>query len=193
MSTTETTAPERCAQHEDRPAEGVCGRCGRALCVECAIPFRGELRCEPDAALELGDPAPPPQPRSRRVGLDRVALVLLIVAVASTIPPWHRSGTLTSLFSVWRPLPDIWSTLAAVASVAATAVLLFALVRRSGSRRLRLAWALLAGAAAASTLITLLRAPDFFSTTAAPMVMLAAAGGAALLGLAGIRPFRPGA
>ena len=186
----ETTVPGRCAEHGDRPAVGSCGRCGRALCVECAIPFRGELRCEADAALELGDPTPTPQPRRRRVGTDRLALALLVIALAATIPPWHRSGTLTSVLSVWRPFPDPWSTVAAVAVAGAAGLLAFTLRRPRGGRAAHVTWALLALLAAASTLVTFLRAPDFFSTTAAPLVMLVAAAVAAALGFLRARRLR---
>ncbi|MDQ4005584.1 MAG: B-box zinc finger protein [Actinomycetota bacterium] len=189
MADTETT-PRTCAEHPDRPAVGTCGRCGRALCVECAIPFRGELRCEADAALELGDPTPEPQPNRRRVGIDHVALALLVIALASTIPPWHRSGTLTSTLSVWRPFPDPWSTVAAGAVVTAIGLLVLTVRRPRTGRAVRVVWALLAALAWASTLVTFLRAPEFFSTTLAPVVMLVAAGGAALLGLVRARRFR---
>jgi hypothetical protein len=186
----ETTAPGTCANHPDRPAVGTCGRCGRGLCVECAIPFRGDLRCEADAALELGDPTPAPAPPRRRFGIDLLALALLVIALAATIPPWHRSGTLTSILSVWRPNPDPWSTVAAVLLAASFTVLLLTLFRGGRGRGADLTWAFLAALAAAATVVTFLRAPQFFSTTLAPVVMLVAAAGAAMLGFLRVRRFR---
>ena len=180
MATTETTAPGVCQQHADRPAVGTCGRCGRTLCLECAIPFRGGLRCDACAAIELGDPAPPPAPRRPRIGLPRAAPALLLLALVATIPPWHRSGTLTSTLSAWRPSLDPWATIGSVTVALAAAVLLVAL-RRAHARGWTSAGGGLAAAGAVATLVSLVRAPDFFTATPAPFVTLLAAAAGAIL------------
>jgi hypothetical protein len=181
MATTETSAAAVCSEHPDRPSVGTCGRCGRTLCLECAIPFRGSLRCDACAAIELGDPAPPPAPRRRRLGLSHLAVGAAIVATLATVAPWHRSGTLTGVFTAWRGL-DPWATTAAVATMLGLAAFGLALRRRLARR-----WAAAAAAAevvaAGATVISLMRSPDFFSATPAPTVIVVASGLAALLGV----------
>ena len=183
MATPETISPTACQQHSDRPAVGTCGRCGRTLCLECAIPFRGGLRCEACAAIELGDPAPPPAPRRRRIGLPRAAPAVLLVALLATLPPWHRSGTLTSALSAWRPVLDPWATIGSVAVALAAAALLVAL-RPAHARGWSTGGGVLAAAGALATLVSVVRAPDFFTATPAPFVtLMAASAGAILAGL----------
>jgi hypothetical protein len=114
----------------------------------------------------------------------------LVAALVATIPPWHRSGTLTSVLSVWRPSPDPWSTVAAVSVAAALGLLVVTLWRPRGGRAAHIGWALLATLAAAFTVVTFLRAPDFFSTTAAPGIALVTTAAAAILGFFRVRRFR---
>lgn len=191
MTTMETTAPGTCGEHGDRPAVGTCGRCGRPLCVECAVPFRGSVRCQACAALELGDPAPSVKPRRTRLGLEPLALVLLVVGVAATVPPWHRSGTLTSVLSVWRPTPDTWSFVAAVCITLAGVICAISLRRRRRAAGWPVAWATAAWLGSAAALISLIRVPDFFTVTAAPMAVMLAAAAAGVLGLVRTRRLRP--
>lgn len=187
---TATEVPGTCAEHDDRPAVGTCGRCGRTVCVECAIPFHGALRCESCAAIELGDPAPPPAARRRLLGLERISLLLLVIGLLASIPPWHRSGTLTSVFSAWRPVPDPWSMVASALVAAAGVLCALALRRRRASRAWALSWALLALVAALTVVLDLMNAPNFFRVTAAPAVMATAATLAGVLGMVRARRLR---
>lgn len=181
-----TLARERCSVHPDRAAVGLCERCGRTVCLECAVPFRGGIRCERCAALELGEPAPTSPERRRRLRAEHAELALLLVAAAATIPPWHRSGTLTSPLSAWSFGLDGWAALACVALAAAVAPILLALLRPASGR-----WAMATGSAlsAVSAMaigIALARAPGFFSSTPAPFLALGATIAAASAGAFGL-------
>jgi hypothetical protein len=169
-----TLARERCAIHPDRGAVGHCERCGRTVCLECAIPFRGAVRCERCAALELGDPEPAPEERRRRIRAEHLQLALLLVALAATIPPWHRSGTLTTRLSAWTFGLDGWAALSCVFLAAATVLILVAALRRSLTAQAVGAGSVLSALAAISIGVTLARAPGFFSATAAPFLGLGA-------------------
>lgn len=187
-----TLGRERCSLHPDRGAVGICGRCERILCLECAVPFRGTVRCERCAALELGDPEPVTTPTRRLFRADHGALALLIAGVAATFPPWHRSGTLTSALSAWSFLLDGWAALGCVALAAAAALMLLALVRPAFGPRAKRAVLGLCAASAFSITFALLRAPGFFSSTPAPYLAVAAgAGGAAVAAFSLVRRSRP--
>ncbi|HYH27891.1 MAG TPA: B-box zinc finger protein, partial [Actinomycetota bacterium] len=73
----------RCSVHGDREAVGTCVRCRRPACLDCAIPFRGELLCAEDAAEEIGAPTVAPSRDSRPVG--RWAAAVLLLGVAATV------------------------------------------------------------------------------------------------------------
>lgn len=167
-----TLSRERCAVHPDRGAVGLCERCGRTVCLECAIPFRGAIRCERCAALELGDPEPLPEERQRPIRAEHLQLALLVVALAATIPPWHRSGTLTTRLSAWSFGLDGWAALGCVLLAAAAVILLVATVRRSPSGRAVAAASAMSALSAISIGVTLARAPGFFSATGAPFLAL---------------------
>ena len=153
------------------------------------MPFRGRVLCTTCASKALGTPEPVDRsvpPRSLRIG----SLVggLLGIALLATVPPWHRSGTLTGTFTAWRPGGEIPVLLAVLSTVAATVALVVGAVtlRRSPGKVL-IAVAGLSLVAAGSTAFSLLRAPDFYAFTPAPFVALAAstaAAAAAVVGLA---------
>ena len=165
---------ERCSLHPDRGAVGICERCSRTLCLECAVAFRGAVRCERCAARELGDPEPTAPQRRRPIRPEHVALALLLVGLAATLPPWHRSGTLTSGLSAWSLTLDGWAALGCACLALAAIVVVLGLLKPVMRRRLSTAALLLSGAACLAIAIALLRAPTFFSSTPAPF--LAAAG-----------------
>lgn len=177
-----TLARERCELHPDRAAVGLCARCGRTVCLECAVPFRGTLRCERCAAIELGEPAPAVVEPRRRLRAEHGVLIFLLVASAATIPPWHRSGTLTTPLSAWTFGIDGWAALGCAALAGAAVLALVAALRRPPARlTLGLAVALSALSAAA-TGVVLARAPGFFVSTPAPFAALGATIAASLLG-----------
>ncbi len=170
---------ERCSLHPDRGAVGICERCSRTVCLECAVAFRGAVRCERCAAQELGDPEPVIAPRRRRVRAEHLALALLVVGLAATAPPWHRSGTLTSALSAWSFVLDGWAALGCSALAAAAVVVLLGLVRPTTAARARMATPALSALSAVSITVALARAPGFFSSTPAPLLAAAMAVGAA--------------
>lgn len=168
--------------HAERSAVGRCERCGRTVCLECAIPFRGAVRCDRCAALELGEPAPGPPERRIRVRAEHGELALLLVAGVATILPWHRSGTLTSPLSAWNLTLDGWAALACMTLAAALALLLLAALRPSVALRAVAAGSLLSAISAAAVGVALARAPGFFSSTPAPFLALTSTIAAAALG-----------
>jgi hypothetical protein len=182
-------ARERCAVHPDRPSVGRCASCDRPSCLDCAVPFRGRLLCQACASRALGSPSPPEPARPRPSRRPEIAAaVLLGLALLATVPPWHRSGTLTSVLSAWRPGAQPWSLVACIGLVAAlSAVLGPVVLGRALSRPIAAAYALMAALAATATLITLAVAPDYISPTAAPFGALAAAAGASAVGLTRMR------
>jgi hypothetical protein len=181
---TKETATKRgpCAVHDDRPAVGLCASCGRAVCLSCAIPFRGRVLCEECAARELGDPAPPPRPAARRPRRTELAAVLLLAAaVVATVPPWHSFGSLTGVLSVWRSDQDPWALAAAIGTLAAFLPTLWvALLRRGPGTLLVAACGVLSVAAAVAAARAIFGALDYVDHTAAPYVTLAGAAGAAV-------------
>lgn len=157
-----------------------CENCQRPLCLSCAVPFRGEVLCAADAARRLGGPEPVAQPVTASSRRPVLMLGLLLVALAATIPPWHRSGVLTSVFSAWRPT-DPWA-MATCLALCAGALQAGLMAIRGGSAWLRWASAGVAMAGAVATIVALLRAPDYFSPTPAPFVVLALALSVAAIG-----------
>ena len=165
--------------HAERTAVDRCQDCGRAACLACAVPFRGRVLCRTCAAKAVGTPDPPEPPKARpSTRMDQMVGGALLVALAATIPPWHRSGTLTASFSAWRPGLELPVFLAVLALVAAIGLLASSALRRtpvpSGTV------AALAIFSAAATTFSLIRAPDFYAFTPAPFVTM----GASLVGAA---------
>ena len=150
------------------------------------------MRCEQCAAKELGEPAPVVAARRRRLRAEHAVLALLLVAAAATIPPWHRSGTLTTRLSAWSFGIDGWAALGCAALALATVLALVAALRRSGGRRGLAPAVALSAISALATGMVLARAPGFFAATLAPYVTLGGTLGATLLGafrlLRGTRP-----
>jgi hypothetical protein len=185
VSTREATSRRRpCAVHGDRQAVETCAACGRLVCLDCAIPFRGRIMCAEDAAHELGDPTPPPAPAERRPRrFELTAGVLLGAAVLATIPPWDNFGSLTGALSAWRPEPEIWSLVAAAGALLGAILAAWLAFRgRAPGRVWTAAWA---GAALLSTLASarvIFGAPDFVDHTVAPYVTLVGSAGGTVLG-----------
>jgi hypothetical protein len=175
-------ARERCAVHPDRGAVGLCEGCGRTVCLECAVPFRGAIRCERCAALELGDPEPAPSERRRWLRAEHLQIAFLLIALGATIPAWHRSGTLTTRLSAWTFGLDGWAALSCVFLVSAFVVALAAALRRSAAVRFVALASILSAMSATAIAIALVRAPGFFSATGAPFLALGGTAAAATLG-----------
>jgi hypothetical protein len=190
VSTPETIAKRRpCAVHGDRPAVGTCASCGRLVCLDCAIPFRGRVLCSECAARELGEPTPPPpQPDRRPRRPELIAASLLALAVLATIPPWDRFGSLTGAFSAWGAEPDAWPLAAAMGALVGAGAALWLALRRRDPEPLGLAaWGVPALLGALACARAIFGAPDYVDHTAAPYVTLAGTVGASILALARLR------
>ena len=186
MSSTKTEVGRgTCSVHLERPAVGACDSCGRAVCIACAIPFRGGVLCVSCAARELGEPLPPPAVPARSRRPDLVAATLLALALAAGSLPWDRLGILTSFLSAWRPTPEPWPFVATVLLVIAglAAVLPLRFGPRRPTRGAALAYGLCAIAAATAAARQIYGSPDFVSHTPIPYVVVALATGAGLIGL----------
>jgi hypothetical protein len=185
VSTREATSRRQpCSVHGDRQAVETCAACGRLVCLDCAIPFRGRILCSEDAARELGDPTPPPAPTDRRPRrLELAAALLLGAAVLATIPPWDNFGSLTGVLSAWRPEPDIWPLIASAgALVGAILAAWLAFRGRAPGPAWTAAWA---GAALLTTLASarvIFGAPDFVDHSMAPYVTLVGSAAGTVLG-----------
>lgn len=172
VAATEAVLKGSCEVHPDRPAIERCASCGRAVCLACAVPFRGRVLCRTCAGRELGDPDPPePKPVPRRI--PTAALVAFALALAATVAPWDRFGPRTSMFSAWRWSPDPWSFVACASVAVAAAVSMVGrllptpLVARAGT--------LFGVAAAGATAWMVVASPDYVRHTPAPYIALAAA------------------
>ena len=177
----------RCAVHEDRAAIERCESCGRPVCLDCAVPYRGAVRCERCVAREFGTPEPTPA-RRRSAPPELVAAVALSVAVLASTLPWHRSGTLTSALSAWRPSLDPWASGAVGAALVSFLLAGLALLRPRGrSGAMTASWGALAGLSAVCTGVAVLRAPGFFSLTPWPYVFAIGAVGAVAVAVVRLR------
>lgn len=181
MPTETTKSTERCETHPGSPSVARCARCGRTLCIACAVPVRGAVlgaEClPPDVAAEaLAEPAA----RARMPRWWAVTGGSLTALVASTFFPWTRFGLGSGWFGAWG-LPLRWSTVAAVAGALALALWL---VRRRPRRGVSGIIVGLSIAAAAGAELAILNPPPFTKATFAPWVAVVSAAIAAGVALA---------
>jgi hypothetical protein len=113
--------------------------------------------------------------------MDLVAAVALVIGLVTTIPPWHRAGSLSGILSAWFPSSELPVFLAALALAGAAGLTLSAALLRGTGRGPTGGAAALSALAAGAIAFSLLRAPDFYAFTAAPFMALAAAVVAAVL------------
>ncbi len=185
----DTAAPirSRCQLHPGSPTIAPCDGCGRGLCLECAIPVRGQVvgsECLasvlPDPPA-LADPAPEPLRRSLQ---DRVALACLGLVVIASALPWTRFGVSSSWFGAWGISPYRHSTL--VGPIAILAFLALRFTSRPAAeagRRLRSAIAIAGGLLVTTlSLLALTRPPAFTRPSVVPFLAIAAGLVAALSG-----------
>src|SRR6266446_4891571 len=97
-----TKTVDRCELHPGAATVATCGGCGRALCITCAVPVRGEVfgnECLPpdlDPAGTALDSSAPLMPRP-----VLAAGACWILALAATLLPWMRFGTGSGAFGAW--------------------------------------------------------------------------------------------
>ncbi|MEP6476557.1 MAG: hypothetical protein ABJC60_04725 [Actinomycetota bacterium] len=181
MPTETTKGTDRCETHPGTPSVADCGRCGRALCIACAVPVRGAVlgpEClPPDVAAEVL-----PQP-AQRAPIPRwwaVTGIALMVLVGSTLFAWTRFGVASGWFGAWG-IPLRWSMVTAVAGVLALG--LWVMTRRAPGRGIAGALVMLSVVAGAGAELSILNPPPFARATVAPWVAVisaAIAAGAAL-------------
>ena len=117
LSPEEQTAarPGRCANHPASLEVGQCAVCGRALCLTCATPVRGDL-VGPECLSAVLDEIPAPTPVAIRVPAiaDRLVIAGFGLVVALSILPWSRYGDSSGYLEAWTLH---WSALAALAGL----------------------------------------------------------------------------
>lgn len=153
--------------------------CGRALCLTCATPVRGDL-VGPECLSAVLDEIPPPAPVPIRVPPAATWAVIggfgLIVALS--IFPWSRYGDSSGYLEAWT---GHWSLLAVVAGLAGFAAA-FRLARRPADPRIETAlYAGLAVVVATAAVLHLRRPPPLSDSAVAPLLAVVAA----LIALAG--------
>ena len=177
----DTAAPirARCQVHAGSPAIALCDGCGRGLCLDCAIPVRGEVVGSECLASVLADPPPhgPPEPAPPRRSIqDRVALVCLGLVLLASAFPWTRFGASSSWFGAWGVSPYRHS--AAIGPVALLAVAALWIASRPAApapERIRTAIGVGAGLViAVLSVLALSRPPAFTRPNVVPFLAIAA-------------------
>jgi hypothetical protein len=169
-----TKVADRCATHPGRPKAATCERCGRALCIVCAVPVRGVAYGPECLGDVLGDDVPPVDtPRPTRSPADRAAGVAILLALVATLAPWTRFGTGSGwLHGAWSA--DVrWSMLAAISALVGAIAWWWARPGRGTIAR-RVSLAACVGIAVGS-LLAIANPPPFTKPALAPWVALAAA------------------
>ncbi len=165
--------PGRCANHPAVPEVGRCSVCGRALCLTCATPVRGDL-IGPECLSAVLDEIPAPTPVPIRV--PPVASRLVIggygLVVVLSIFPWSRYGDSSGFFEAWTVH---WSLLAVLAGLAGLAAALW-LSRRPADPRIEMALhGGLAVVVAAAAVLHLSRPPPLSASAVTPLFAIVAA------------------
>lgn len=190
MTTDERTIRTACHTHPGRPAVAECESCGRALCLSCAVPVRGQAIGPECLSAVLGgdavpEPLPGPAPRPRGPAL---ALAAFGGVLAATVLPWTRFGQGSGAFGAWD-LPFRWSLLVVGAALVGLGIAAAAWLRRRtlgpAGRRVLVA---LAAAAAAATALHVLNPPPFARPWVGPWVALAGSAAAMAVCLKALRP-----
>ena len=176
MPTETSKSTERCEAHPGSPSVAHCGRCGRTLCIVCAIPVRGSVlgsEClPPDVAGEL---RPGPARRAPMPRIWAVAGLALIVLVGSTAFPWTPFGVASGWLGAWG-YPLRWSMLSATAGALALLTWCVMWIVRSRSDRLVGAVVgVLSIAAASGAALAIVNPPPFTKAAIAPFAALVAA------------------
>ncbi len=171
---------ERCESHPGALAVARCDKCGRQLCLSCAVPVRGGLLGVECLPAEFGGPATaPPPPATIEL---RVTGAAFCAAALATLLPWTRSGTFGHTFGAWA-WPFRWSMVAAPAALVGCAV--WFVGRRRGSYPFLLAGL---GALLVVGSVFAIRNPPPFTRFASGAWIALVSGGIALLGsLTGFR------
>ena len=179
-----TKSAERCEIHPLRASVGSCERCGRGLCVSCAVPVRGVVLGPECLADVLGDAEPAPAP-ARRIP-DPLALavgIALLIAVVATFFPWTRFGSGSQLAGAWT-FDGRWSFVAVSASAAA--LIGWVVLARHGRGVALVGIGVLAAVAATGSVMAILNPPPFTKPALAPWIALAGNAFAAVTAAVGV-------
>ena len=171
--------PGRCANHPALAEVGRCSICGRALCLTCATPVRGDL-IGPECLSAVLDEMPPPTPvaiRTPRFANHTVVAGFGLV-VALSVFPWSRFGDSSGFLEAWTVH---WSLLAVLAGAGGLIAAIRFLLRPADPRIETAFHSGLAVVVAVAAWLHLLRPPPLSASAVTPLFAIAAA----LVALAG--------
>jgi hypothetical protein len=171
----------RCENHPEVASVARCDRCGRRLCLACAIPFRGGVvgpECLPEVLPDAPVLVPAPLVTSRR--WDVVAGAGFAFVLVLTAFPWSKFGEDSGALEAWR---KHWSLLAAGPAAVGLVAAVTAVIRPRSSRLDAVLYSALALACGAGALLHYLNPPPLSENSLIPPVALI--GPIAVLGVAG--------
>lgn len=175
-----TRAAGRCETHPGRPASHVCDSCGRALCLTCATPVRGQVLGPECVAPILGTDQEAAQsaPQRRIHPTLIVAGIGSLAAVVGTVLPWSAPNFshYTGLFGGWGFSPLAWSAVASIAAAGGLGLWIWAVLRGWSARTWILVMAVAASTAAAGSVLFLLWPPFATHPWLGPWATLGGAG-----------------
>ena len=123
MGPASPSRPGRCANHPGVARVGVCVRCGRSLCRNCATPVRGTIvgpECLPTLVevptrdVSLIQPVP--------LRGDRLAVAGFGLTLLASVFPWSRFGDSAHPFGAWTLHWSLLAVLGASLGVAGAAL-----------------------------------------------------------------------
>jgi hypothetical protein len=167
-------AADRCAIHPGRPRAATCDRCGRGLCIVCAVPVRGVAYGPECLRTVLGDDAPPEEPsQATRSTAERIAGVAILVALAASLAPWTLFGAGSGWFHGAWALDARWSMLAAPSALIGSVAWWGSGPR--GYRWGRVVCVVACAGVALGSALAIANPPPFTKAALAPWIALAAA------------------
>lgn len=158
----------RCENHPDSAAVARCARCGRRLCIACAIPVRGIVvgpECLPEVLPDTSVPVPAPLVTPRR--WDVVAALGFGLVLGLTLFPWSKFGEDSGRLEAWA---GHWSLLASASASAGLVAALVAVLRPFRTRLEAALYGMLALASAAGAVLHYLNPPPLSEPSVIPLL-----------------------
>ena len=187
MVTEPAKMANRCHTHPSAASVSRCERCGKPVCLACAVPIRGSVFGAECLPADLRVSAPPVDP------VDGATLSIaggaVLVALIATVLPWARFGGWLGAWSFSFGRTFAWSILVVPAAVVGCLVWLL------GRRRRRIgaaAWTIagLGGIVALGGYLSIVKPPAFERPWLGPYVALGAGLVALVAGIVSARRAR---
>jgi hypothetical protein len=172
MPTEVVKTTDRCELHPGNPTVARCDTCGRALCLVCATPVRGQVFGPECLPIDVAGDAAVTPPRNAPMPRPWLALgIALSLLVATTLLPWTRFGQASGWFGAWG-WPLRWSMLAAVCGSAA--LIIWLVRRRRPARGVASVLGVLGGIGCLGAVLAIANPPPFTKASVAAWLALAA-------------------